>query len=102
FVAAVSALTQGRKCDVVYDSVGADTFPASLDCLRPLGTFASFGQSSGSIPPFSMSILAQKGSLFVTRPTLFVYNARREDMVKSAEALFDVVKSGAVKIVINQ
>ncbi|NUS19082.1 MAG: quinone oxidoreductase [Mesorhizobium sp.] len=102
FVAAVSALTQGRKCDVVYDSVGADTFPASLDCLRPLGTFASFGQSSGPIPPFSMSILAQKGSLFATRPTLFVYNARREDMVKSAEALFDVVKSGAVKIVINQ
>ncbi|TGP52684.1 quinone oxidoreductase [bacterium M00.F.Ca.ET.230.01.1.1] len=102
FVAAVAALTQGRKCDVVYDSVGADTFPASLDCLRPLGTFASFGQSSGPIPPFSMSILAQKGSLFATRPTLFVYNARREDMVKSAEALFDVVKSGAVKIVINQ
>ncbi|MDX8442068.1 quinone oxidoreductase family protein [Mesorhizobium australafricanum] len=102
FVAAVSALTQGRKCDVVYDSVGADTFPASLDCLRPLGTFASFGQSSGPIPPFSMSILAQKGSLFATRPTLFVYNARREDLVKSAEALFEVVKSGAVKIVINQ
>ncbi|WP_217570773.1 quinone oxidoreductase [Mesorhizobium sp. GbtcB19] len=102
FVAAVSALTQGRKCDVVYDSVGADTFPASLDCLRPLGTFASFGQSSGPIPPFSMSILAQKGSLFATRPTLFVYNARREDMVKSAEALFDVVRSGAVKIMINQ
>jgi NADPH2:quinone reductase len=102
FVAAVLALTQGRKCDVVYDSIGNDTFPASLDCLRPLGMFASFGQSSGPIPPFSMSILAQKGSLFATRPTLFVYNARREDMVASANALFDVVLSGAVKIKINQ
>ncbi|PBC09538.1 quinone oxidoreductase [Mesorhizobium sp. WSM3859] len=102
FVAGVAALTGWKKCDVVYDSVGADTFPASLDCLRPLGTFVSFGQSSGPIPPFSMSLLAQKGSLYATRPTLFVYNARREDMVKSAEALFDVVKSGAVEIKINQ
>ena len=102
FVAGVAALTGGKKCDVVYDSVGADTFPASLDCLRPLGMFVSFGQSSGPIPPFSMSLLAQKGSLYATRPTLFVYNARREDLVKSAEALFDVVKSGAVKIEINQ
>ena len=102
FVAGVAALTGGKKCDVVYDSVGADTFPASLDCLRPLGMFVSFGQSSGPIPPFSMSLLAQKGSLYATRPTLFVYNARREDLVKSAEALFDVVKSGAVKIKINQ
>ncbi|RWX62709.1 quinone oxidoreductase [Mesorhizobium sp. M4B.F.Ca.ET.089.01.1.1] len=102
FVAGVAAITGGRKCDVVYDSVGNDTFPASLDCLRPLGTFVSFGQSSGPIPPFSMSLLAQKGSLFATRPTLFVYNARREDLVASAEALFDVVLSGAVEIKINQ
>ena len=102
FVAGVAALTAGKKCDVVYDSVGADTFPASLDCLRPLGMFVSFGQSSGPIPPFSMSLLAQKGSIFATRPTLFVYNASREDLVKSAEALFDVVKSGAVEIKINQ
>lgn len=102
FVAAVAALTGGRKCDVVYDSVGADTFPASLDCLRPLGMFVSFGQSSGPIPPFSMSLLAQKGSLYATRPTLFVYNAKREDLVASAQALFDVVKSGAVEIKINQ
>jgi NADPH2:quinone reductase len=102
FVAGVAALTGGKKCDVVYDSVGADTFPASLDCLRPLGMFVSFGQSSGPIPPFSMSLLAQKGSLYATRPTLFVYNARREDLVKSAEALFDVVESGAVEIKINQ
>jgi NADPH:quinone reductase len=102
FVAGVAAITGGRKCDVVYDSVGNDTFPASLDCLKPLGMFVSFGQSSGPIPPFSMSLLAQKGSLFATRPTLFVYNARREDLEISAAALFDVVLSGAVKIKINQ
>ncbi|RUX23681.1 quinone oxidoreductase [Mesorhizobium sp. M2A.F.Ca.ET.042.01.1.1] len=102
FVAGVAALTGGRKCDVVYDSVGADTFPASLDCLRPLGMFVSFGSSSGPVPPFPISLLAQKGSLFATRPTLFVYNAKREDLVASADALFDVVKSGAVEIKINQ
>ncbi|WP_192245074.1 quinone oxidoreductase family protein [Mesorhizobium silamurunense] len=102
FVAGVAAITGGKKCDVVYDSVGNDTFPASLDCLRPLGMFVSFGQSSGPIPPFSMSLLAQKGSLYATRPTIFVYNAKREDLVASAEALFDVVLSGAVEIKINQ
>ncbi|AZO08214.1 MULTISPECIES: quinone oxidoreductase [unclassified Mesorhizobium] len=102
FVAGVAAITDGKKCDVVYDSVGNDTFPASLDCLRPLGMFVSFGQSSGPIPPFPVSLLAQKGSLYVTRPTLFVYNARREDLVASAQALFDVVLSGAVEIKINQ
>ncbi|RWO88985.1 quinone oxidoreductase [Mesorhizobium sp.] len=102
FVAGVLAVTGGKKCDVVYDSVGNDTFPASLDCLKPLGLFASFGQSSGPVPPFSMSLLAQKGSLFATRPTLFVYNARREDLEASAAALFDIVLSGAVKIKINQ
>ncbi|ESZ38665.1 quinone oxidoreductase [Mesorhizobium sp. L2C066B000] len=102
FVAGVAAITGGKKCDVVYDSVGNDTFPASLDCLKPLGMFVSFGQSSGPIPPFSMSLLAQKGSLFATRPTLFVYNAKREDLEVSAAALFDVVLSGAVEIKINQ
>lgn len=102
FVAGVAAITGGKKCDVVYDSVGNDTFPASLDCLRPLGMFVSFGQSSGPIPPFSMSLLAQKGSLFATRPTLFVYNAKREDLDASAAALFEVVLSGAVEIKINQ
>ncbi|KQZ99601.1 quinone oxidoreductase [Mesorhizobium sp. Root157] len=102
FVAEVARLTAGKKCDVVYDSVGNDTFPGSLDCLRPLGTFVSFGQSSGPIPPFSINLLAQKGSLFATRPTLFVYNAKRPDLEASAKALFDVVLSGAVKIKINQ
>ncbi len=98
----MARITGGKKCDVVYDSVGDDTFPGSLDCLRPLGMFVSFGQSSGPIPPFNISLLAQKGSLFATRPTLFAYNAKREDMVKSAEALFDVVLKGAVEIRINQ
>lgn len=102
FVASVAAITGGKKCDVVYDSVGNDTFPASLDCLRPLGMFVSFGQSSGPIPPFPMSLLAQKGSLYATRPTIFVYNAKREDLVASAQALFEVVLSGAVEIKINQ
>jgi NADPH2:quinone reductase len=102
FVAEVAKLTDGKKCDVVYDSVGNDTFPGSLDCLRPLGTFVSFGQSSGPIPPFSINLLAQKGSLFATRPTLFVLNAKRADLEASAKALFDVVLSGAVKIKINQ
>ncbi len=102
FVAEVARLTDGRKCDVVYDSVGKDTFPGSLDCLRPLGTFVSFGQSSGPIPPFNIALLSQKGSLFATRPTLFVYNARREDLEASAKALFDVVAKGVVEIKINQ
>lgn len=102
FVAEVRRITDGRLCDVVYDSVGKDTYMGSLDCLRPLGLFACFGQSSGPIPPFDLSILARKGSLFVTRPTLFVYVAKRQDLEASAAALFDVVASGAVKVTINQ
>jgi NADPH2:quinone reductase len=102
FVTEVAALTGGKKCDVVYDSVGKDTFEGSLDCLRPLGLLALFGQSSGPVPPFNLGILAQKGSLYVTRPTLFVYNARREDMEASAAALFDVVSKGVIDIRINQ
>ena len=102
FVSVVKEITGGRLCDVVYDSVGNDTFPASLDCIRPLGMFVSFGQSSGPIPPFSIGLLAQKGSLFATRPTLFTYIAKREDLEASAAALFDVIASGAVKIRINQ
>ena len=102
FVAEVKRITDGKLCDVVYDSVGKDTFPGSLDCIRPLGLFACFGQSSGPIPPFDLSILAKKGALFASRPTLFVYIAKRQDLEASAAALFDVVSSGAVKIRINQ
>jgi NADPH2:quinone reductase len=102
FVARVKEITGGRMCDVVYDSVGKDTFPASLDCLRLRGMFVSFGQSSGPIPPFNMAILSQKGSLYATRPTLFQYIATREELEASAGALFDVVKSGDVQIRVNQ
>jgi NADPH2:quinone reductase len=102
FVAAVKEITGGKLCDVVYDSVGKDTFPGSLDCLRPRGLFVSFGQSSGPIPPFNLALLSQKGSLYATRPTIFLYNAKREDLEASAEALFEVVASGAVRIEINQ
>ena len=102
FVPAVDEITGGRKCDIVYDSVGNDTFPGSLDCLRPLGMFVSFGQSSGPIPPFNLALLSQKGSLFATRPTLFAYIARREDLEASAQALFEAIASGVVKVEINQ
>ncbi len=102
FVAEVKRLTEGRLCDVVYDSIGRDTFPGSLDCLRPMGMFVSFGQSSGPIPPVNLSILAQKGSLFATRPTLFTYTASRADLDEAATSLFDVVESGKVHIPINQ
>jgi NADPH2:quinone reductase len=102
FVAEVKRITGGKLCDVVYDSVGKDTYMGSLDCLRPMGMLVCFGQSSGAIPPFDLSLLARKGSLFITRPTLFVYIAKREDLAASAAALFDVVSSGAVNIRINQ
>jgi len=102
FVANVKEITGGKLCDVVYDSVGKDTFPGSLDCLRPRGMFVSFGQSSGPIPPFNMALLSQKGSLYATRPTLFTYIAKREDLEASAAALFDVVSNGVVDIKINQ
>lgn len=102
FVARVKEITGGKMCDVVYDSVGKDTFPASLDCLRLRGMFVSFGQSSGPIPPFNMAVLSQKGSLYATRPTLFQYIATRDELEASAGALFDVVKSGDVQIRVNQ
>ena len=102
FVARVKELTGGQGCDVVYDSIGKDTFPGSLDCLKPLGMWVCFGQSSGSISPFNMGLLAQKGSLFATRPTLMTYNAKRADLVASADALFKMVTSGKVRIEINQ
>lgn len=102
FVAEVNTITRGGKCEVVYDSVGNDTFDGSLDCLKPLGLLALFGQSSGPVPPFNLGILSQKGSLYITRPTLFVYVAKREDLEASAKALFDVVGKGIVDIRINQ
>ncbi|MGY4307143.1 NADPH2:quinone reductase [Bradyrhizobium sp. USDA 4369] len=102
FVARVDEITAGRKVPVVYDSVGKDTFLKSLDCLAPLGYAVSFGQSSGTVDPLNLGLLAQKGSLFVTRPTLFTYAAKRENLVAMANELFDVVKSGAVKIEVNQ
>jgi NADPH2:quinone reductase len=102
FVARVNELTGGRKLPVVYDSVGKDTFYKSLDCLAPLGLMVSFGQSSGAIGPVDIGILAAKGSLFLTRPTLVNYTATREDLLTAARELFEVVKSGAVKIAINQ
>jgi len=102
FVARVKEITSGKLCDVVYDGIGKTTFPASLDCLRPLGMFVSFGNASGPIEAFNPSILQQKGSLFMTRPTLVHYIASREDLLTSANDLFGVVTSGAVKIPVNQ
>lgn len=102
FVARVRDITGGTLCDVVYDSIGKDTFPASLDCLKPLGLFVSFGQSSGPIPPVNLAILAQKGSLFATRPTLMTYTAKRADLVAAANDLFAMVGSGKVRIAVNQ
>jgi NADPH2:quinone reductase len=102
FAKRVSEITDGKKVPVVYDSVGKDTFLKSLDCLAPLGVAALFGQSSGAVEPLNLGLLAQKGSLYVTRPTLFTYAAKRENLVAMANELFDVVKSGAVKIEVNQ
>jgi NADPH2:quinone reductase len=98
----VKAITKGKGVPVVYDGVGKDTFMDSLDCLAPLGLMASFGNASGPVPPFNLGVLAQKGSLFLTRPTLFTYTNRREDLERAARELFAVVKSKAVKISINQ
>lgn len=102
FVERVREITGGKGADVVYDSVGKDTFPGSLDCLKPRGLWASFGQSSGPIEPFNIGILSQKGSLYATRPTLFTYIATRPELEASANALFDMVSRGVVKIDINQ
>jgi len=102
FVARVKEITGGAGVPVVYDSVGKDTFYKSLDCLAPLGLMASFGQSSGPYGPVDIGILAQKGSLFLTRPTLGTYTAKRADLIKVANELFDVVSKGAVKIEVSQ
>jgi NADPH2:quinone reductase len=102
FVGAVREITGGQGVDVVYDSVGQATFMQSLDCLRPLGTMVSFGQSSGPVPPLDLGVLAARGSLFLTRPSLMHYTARREDLLAHARDLFEVVVAGAVKIRIGQ
>lgn len=102
FVERVKEITGGKGVDVVYDSVGKDTFPGSLDCLRPRGMWVSFGQSSGPIEPFDMGLLGRKGSLFATRPTLFTYIASRADLELSSGRLFSVVGNGEVEIRINQ
>jgi len=98
----VKEITKGKGVPVVYDGVGKDTFMDSLDCLAPLGLMASFGNASGAVPPVNIGLLAQKGSLFLTRPTLGSYTATREDLDTAARELFAVVRKGAVKIKINQ
>lgn len=102
WVATVRKITNGNGVDVVYDSVGQATFFDSLSCLRPLGMMVSFGQSSGTIAPLDLSILAQKGSLFLTRPSLMAYTEKRKDLLAHAYDLFEVVAKGAVTIHINQ
>jgi NADPH2:quinone reductase len=102
FPARVRELTDGKGVPVVYDGVGKSTFTSSLDCLQPRGMMVSFGNASGAVPPFNLGLLSQVGSLYITRPTLMSYTASHEDLLESANALFDVVKSGAVTLEINQ
>jgi len=102
FAARVKEITGGKLCHAVYDSIGKDTFPASLDCIRPLGMFVSFGSASGQIEAFNINLLQTKGSLFATRPTLNTYAAKREDLLAMADELFAVVGSGAVKIPVSR
>src|SRR6476620_4619694 len=102
FVAEVNRITEGEKLPVVYDSVGRDTFMRSLDCLKVRGLMVSFGNASGPVEPFSPLVLSQKGSLYLTRPTLFHYVASREQLENSAKELFEVVAKGKVKIEVQQ
>lgn len=102
FAERVKDITGGKGVPVVYDSIGKDTWDGSLDCLRPQGLMVSFGNASGKVPPIDLGVLGPRGSLYVTRPTLMTYSASREDLLGSANALFDVVRSGAVKIEIKQ
>lgn len=102
FVARVKEITKGALCDVVYDGIGKTTYPGSLDCIRPLGMWVSFGNASGPVENFNLGLLSTKGSLFCTRPTLGNYIAKPEDLAATAKDLFDVVMSGAVKIPVNQ
>jgi NADPH2:quinone reductase len=102
FVDEVKKITKGAGLPVVYDGVGKDTFMPSLDVLQPRGLMVSFGNASGAVPPFNLGILSAKGSLYVTRPTLGTYVAKREELVANANELFDVVTKGIVKIEVNQ
>ena len=102
FAEEVAKLTNGQKCDVVYDAVGKDTYPGSLDCLKMRGLWVSYGQASGPIENFELAHLAQKGSLYATRPTLFNYIATPETLKTTANDLFDVVLKGVVKIEVSQ
>lgn len=102
FVERVKAITGGAGVPVVYDSVGADTFTQSLDCLRPLGMMVTFGQSAGPVAPVDTQELSKRGSLFLTRPSLFTYVAKRADLLASAQELFDMVTSGKLRIEVNQ
>ena len=102
FVARVAEITGGKKCAVVYDGVGKDTFMKSLDCVRPRGLVALFGNASGKVEPLDLGVLAGKGSLFVTRPTLETHVASRAELIATANDLFDVVGRGIVRIEVNQ
>ncbi len=102
FTDRVRDITGGAGVQVVYDSIGKDTFEGSLDCLKPLGMMVSFGNASGPIPPFEPAILSAKGSLFLTRPTLMTYTAKADDLRMAAGELFDAVESGNVTIAVNQ
>ena len=101
FVARVKEITNGAGVDVVYDSIGKDTFPKSLDCIKPLGLWVSFGNASGAITGMDIGILGAKGSLYATRPSLFTYTASKQANQENANDLFDVVSKGIVKINVN-
>lgn len=100
FVGRVAEITGGRGCDVVYDSIGKDTFPGSLDCLKPRGLWVSFGNASGPVPPFEMTMLSAKGSLFATRPTLFSYTNDPEELRGNAAELIEMVASGRIAVTV--
>ncbi|HEY7959953.1 MAG TPA: quinone oxidoreductase [Sphingomicrobium sp.] len=102
FAVEVERITKGKRLPVVYDSVGRETFMKSLDCLHPRGLMVSFGNASGPPDPIAPGVLAQKGSLFLTRPTLFHYIATREELEQSANELFEMITSGKVKVEVNQ
>jgi NADPH2:quinone reductase len=102
FVDRVKELTGGKGVPVVYDSIGKDTFPASLDCLEPRGLFVSFGSASGPVPPFDILTLSKKGSLYLTRPTLGTYSAKRQDLLAMAEEMFSLVRAGKIRSDIRQ